>query len=1263
MKRFFSTVACCTCLLVLLSYLLFPVSSAAENPLLVLLNLPAPPPPNPQVSLPPRSNYPPDLFSKGNPPPDDAPIDVLMEYWRTQAEDYNEIRHKVYPSEKALDRLLAAIEKEPEKLPQFLSILPPGSRSAEFVKGIYDGVAMGSEKGYERRSRLKQWMKYNTPYFSAELAREASRVADNEGYVTHHRELLALARVDWERAGPIVARLYGNPANKASHTAALWALYLHAIASGSPGDTDRYRDELKNVVADRSLSAGIRDLALDALSLEKEWSGRDEWYISLMEDETLLELGGYTGLTTLIISSPEEKYIDRMIALLESDNINVRSAAARNLVGKLNTSRPEIIKALLPWVSNAKWLKLNTSGRETLLRALTRVKIPDSVPVLIAALDEKDDVRRYTSANANVNAMETAAQAMRSAANAAAAAANAAAYEDDPRTFVVSSSNMAANTANTAAFAYAGDPYPLRQAAISALAHQEDPRAVPALRRLLGEIDQPYLSAALVAAIFHCGGFPIGEQVDALESVARNPEALNIGTGANVAVNAPYYGANAINRPNFTIYDKDGRVSTDVKHLLGAYLAQLEVVRDELARAVVERIGSLDRSDAKTAQALRKIVLRWPAPAVYALLLGDLKNNRTDPEAIIQLLSLRKTLRETQPTDVFEIRTGSQIALGISACLLEVPSDFDSILDGGSDEAKTAMLACARLIRTPLPVAKVAENLQSKDKLLALAAERYLESEDSPEARRIVLSLHPNAAKIMGATMAFFVDEDAGGAERSSLYSLFATVSPFYDRFGSYGFLARSSLPVDPIQFERSVREEIVKKPDLLGVYNWKENFVHIYKDRAVLSWRDDPARYSERVLSKDEFDDFKELIARYKADDLPPFLECSDCEHRQLLMLGRNGGRRVYVMTEMLPPFFADLERMFDELRQPRASVKYWAGKDVPGLEVLFADDRLDAIAVWKNGTDFRLLTADKVRRQEVDNEIAAVGESRDEGDDEGLEQEGQLEKERLRRQYENFEWFSFAAGSLGAQATQPIDVPYIPTRDTLDVAASQQQWKARTAAFELRSDENGLYKVAAGKVTKIRTGLYTNVVVTPNGRWAIATKLDDEHGERPVRINLLTNREYVIDPGDLPAYRPIAFVSSINRVLLGPYEYHHGYDRHDGDEDEEDNEADGRLYSLLDPVSGTLIPVRGEVRPLVHQTFRPLQPASAAFEYWAAIPKDKGTVVGIYNTRTFTMKPVLTLPKITFDSMDIWVDAAEGKLYFVYEGHLLAAPIKAGR
>src|SRR5688500_15675434 len=99
MKRFFLTVVLCTSLLAVLSLFLFPTGSAAENPLLTLLNLPAPPPANPQVPIG-STNLPEDFFSKSKPPPDDMPIDALMEYWRTQAQDYNELRHRVYPSDK-----------------------------------------------------------------------------------------------------------------------------------------------------------------------------------------------------------------------------------------------------------------------------------------------------------------------------------------------------------------------------------------------------------------------------------------------------------------------------------------------------------------------------------------------------------------------------------------------------------------------------------------------------------------------------------------------------------------------------------------------------------------------------------------------------------------------------------------------------------------------------------------------------------------------------------------------------------------------------------------------------------------------------------------------------------------------------------------------------------------------------------------------------------------------------------------------------------
>ena len=1251
MKRFLFVVAFCTSLLAGLALFLFPVTHAADNPLIALLDLPAPPPPNPQVTLPPTT-FPENFFNRNNPPPDDAPIEYLMAYWRAQAQDYREIRFRVYPSPKVLERLFSELAKSPGEVAEFLNIFPLGSRTSEFVKSIHDRFTGTDESARDQRSAIRRWMKYNTPHYSAELEREAARVSDSSnGYVLHHDELIALARVDWDRAGPIVSRLYNNPTQKASHTAALWALYLHAIEEGSLGDTERYREELKEVVADKSLSDGIRDLELDALSLEKEWSGREDWYLSLLEDDTLLELGTYTGLTTLPSASPDDKYIDRMIALLDSDNINVRTAAARNLVLKLNTDRQDIIKALVPWLTNEKWLKPSAGRRDSVVQALSRIKVPEAVPALILALDEKTSPESRRAASL---AMANAMNAINAAARAASIAANsAAAVEDDEEESEVpptpvpprfSTANAANAAANVAYADFAGPEFPLRYWAISALSHQGDARAVPALRRILNEVDQAYEQNSLIGAIQNSGGFTIPEQVDAIEDVAKNVDTItaSFGANANVASNFHYLpGA----KPKF-----------DIRRALGLYITQQYIVREDLARAVVDRITSLDRSDSKTAEAMRRIVTRWHAPAVNALLLRDLKSGRTTTEALVKLLAIRKDLRTSQQTDVFDTRTGSPMAVGISACLIEEANDYEAILDSASDEAKTALLACSRLIRAPLPIQKVAENLQSKDKLLALAAERYLESEDSPEARRIVLSLHPNEAKILGATMTFNPSPSSTtGLYEGSVRSLLATVNGFFalaDHYYSYNSQVAT-------EFEDRLREEVKKDPELLGVYGWQNNLIHVYKDKAVLSWHDDPARYRERVLTKEEFDNFKGLIAHHKADEMPAFLACTDCGHYQLLMLGKYGGRRVYVRAKTLPPFFAELDAIFAEMRQAPSTIKYWAAKDIPGLEVVLSDDEHSAVTVWKNGSDLRVLTLDKGRQAEiaeaqVEEMLIAVEEEEEDEEEPAF---SPLGDESSGQAYESFGWFNLADGKLGSVASQPPGVEFIPLKDSLGVNPSSSQWKARAGTTEVRVDGKGLYKVVAGKITKIKTGTYGDPALTPNGRWLVATKYTDGEGVQLVRINMLTNREFVVPTLDRPLFRAVAFIPSINRMLVGPSEHYYG-----GHYDEEDGESAPRtVYSLLDPETGSVLAARGDVDPLTEQSFRPLQPTANQFEFWAAVTTGDETVIGVYSTRTFALKPVLKLPKIKFNSMAMWVDEPGGKAYFAYEGHLLSVPLKA--
>jgi hypothetical protein len=186
----------------------------------------------------------------------------------------------------------------------------------------------------------------------------------------------------------------------------------------------------------------------------------------------------------------------------------------------------------------------------------------------------------------------------------------------------------------------------------------------------------------------------------------------------------------------------------------------------------------------------------------------------------------------------------------------------------------------------------------------------------------------------------------------------------------------------------------------------------------------------------------------------------------------------------------------------------------------------------------------------------------------------------------------------------------------------------------------------------------------VTPNGRWVIVTKVSNGYEPGLVRINLLTGKEFKID---LPKYvrnEAVAYIPSLNKVLLfgGNYEYDGEGEDYEGAEEEESPETGKGNHYLLDADTGILLNISAsEVRPLKQQTYRGLQPAGTPDTFWAAIPDEnkKQTQFGIYNAKTLLFKNLLTIPQIQFGSMNTWVDDKEGKLYFVYEGHLLRLPL----
>ncbi len=1254
MRRFISALAFCIFLLVAISFVLFPPVKAKEDPIAILLDLPAPPPPNPLVSAYRARDK--NFYDKFKPPPDDAPIADLLEYWHNRSDSIGQLAPEPDPSPRTVDRIMAEIEKDHKLLSQYINILPDGERTAQFVKGLMDSEGSAGAYDKETREALKAWLTYHTNLYSDELLESASQVHDQDEYLTNQAELLALARVDFAKAEPILQRLYNDSTQRTAQTLAKWALYKHALDTNSL-DADKYRDELKAVVEDKNATPGMRDLALDGLSKEKAWPGRDEWYLSLLGDETLSDLrvngASYTGLTTIMYYIPDDDQLTaKMLDMLKSDNKTVRANVVRNLLLKLENGNIELVRAMIPWLEDPTWADDRTNSRYVLVSKLADYEIPESVPGLIKTLEEK---RSVPAANAVANTNSKGAYVPYTTGNAVNTVANSA------RMAVNAARPMNTNSYVTTYDAELDDysRYPLRDASITALAKQKDPRAVPALRRILPDMEY-YQQTTVVRALIACKGFTVAEQLDGLELAAKSLRSEMDGHPAEDPLANLYRYSNS-NAGNANGYYAQKRAPSafELKAMVGRELMNFTEIPDDLGRAVVDRIETLDKSDKPLAEAFRSIARKWQSPVVNVLLLRDLKNGRADAESILKLLSQRRDLRDKQPSDVAEIRTGTQTALGISACLMEDPNDAVTILENGSPEAKTALFACARLIRLPLPVDKAAADLASQTPILAVAAERYLESEDSPAARNIVLSRHPGEARLMGATSAFFVS-GAGETASEMLSNLYASLGDNSLYNGWYG----SGNDEEIRKFEKEVQDEVKRSPDLVAMYAYDGNFVRIYKDKAIYSFEEDSSRYRERPLEKHEFDELKAYIHDNKLDELPPFLNCGGdyCTAKELIMLGKNGGRRVYVNGDS-QGIFEGLDRVFEGMKKPPATLRYALSRQLPGLEILLASDDLHAETVWKDGAELKIAATQTAVRKKIDEEIEKISAEGDTSN--GLEEIANRQEDyRNKHEFDGYGWYRVSTNGAEPGASQPAGVEFIPVFDGLKVPAGEEQWKTRASGFEIRSSEDGLYKVARGRITKIRSGIYEAPVVTPNGRWVVASKGDamTETGQHLFRIDLLTNKEYIVDVPDNMSMVASVFVPTAGRVLLTPS--HENYDEGEydpGPEDvaPDDDPADSLM--LLDPGTGELQPVAGEFRPLAQQTFRPLQSAGRPNEVWAAIydvEKD-ATEVGYYDTKVFVFRPVLKVPKIKFNSMSMYVDESANKVYFVYRGHLLSLPL----
>jgi hypothetical protein len=597
------------------------------------------------------------------------------------------------------------------------------------------------------------------------------------------------------------------------------------------------------------------------------------------------------------------------------------------------------------------------------------------------------------------------------------------------------------------------------------------------------------------------------------------------------------------------------------------------------------------------------VAQQWRFHAVNLELVERIAGGDANLDALLTACERREDQRAQAAGALRELVDAGGYQAGAGAALLGDQSGALDILNGADRAAKVALFAFARMLRESLPVEKAGAMLKSPDKLLSLAAERYLESEDSPDARKLILALHSNDALILGARDNFdpkperraewirWEDRLREDVKKNQSDEIFASLDFYYS-------------DTEPYTTTRSA-------------------IVRVRRGKAELCKQEDAAREECRRLTEGELQSLRGLYEDVSFDDLGPIIFPGfglGGSEGEFIRLDRNGGRRIYEsnlyrLRELLPyktrkPHIL-LGAFFGQLcATGEFELRYALKAKIKDLEVIAADDEHPVKYVCKQGDEVRALVREDYVwrwRSVVNNKIGEIADQPD------------------------------ACQILDAQQDMPEEMrQYRPGVET-------GIWKIRSGRYFVRSgkwkDQEGLWLCASGQEPKlIVEGEYWAIVVAPDGNNVVAVM-----GPHPGALARIDIRRKQVTKVETDDFSFISFAPGSGKVYF-------------------QQSRGGRLEHMsLDPASGKLEAVEGEFEPLLHQNTRPLQPVAGSREYWAAIPDSEKnlTRVGRYDTREFSFKPMMEIPEILFTSEAMWVDETARRIYLAYNGHLLSLPL----
>ncbi len=722
-----------------------------------------------------------------------------------------------------------------------------------------------------------------------------------------------------------------------------------------------------------------------------------------------------------------------------------------------------------------------------------------------------------------------------------------------------------------------------RAGAAEGLAHLRPREAGPELRKAFAKEYERIHEKPLVEALIACEALSAKEMVDAIEAFARR-EPPEEGDGMM----------------QWAATDARSKQVT-----LGGWLTQMAGGQASVGDLAVARLRELQKTEPAIAQRMAWWIRKWPTTSLDGYLAETLARE-ADEYTVVETVERRASMRKEAKQELRARLADGKAAAGVAAVILEDGDAQRAILQGQDTAAKEMLLACARLGQAKLPLGDVSKLLESKEGMVAQAAEAYLMTDGSATALRALAARHPGEVLVIGTRMG----QDPGH-----------TTYDFFD------------------QREADLAAEFKKAggPDevyalLAGGYSGGPGqcIIRMKGDQATIRLEPNAEKHRERALMAAERDGLVKWLREQRVDDLPELdIPVSDGVQYEYVHLTKDGGRRVFMnnpgVGESAGTVYAALRRTFEHLAEAGDFTSHFAIADwVPGTEVLYeGKERL--MGVWGKGADVRVGVEEKMISLEVweRNWHAIKG--------------GKMGTARVE---EPEEW-----QAVGARTD-------VPTKDCLIYwHLNQPRWKVQAGEWVIRTLDDrtsqgkgfGLYRCADGKAPEcICTGEYAHPVLSADGKWAVTTRSDEgwAHPYSLVRVKLETGE---VVPLEVARGEGEVITRVGDRVLV------------------EWNET----FQLVDAVTGKMEEVKGEFRPLLRQT-RPLQPTGKEGEVWAAIEPEempdgkaeKVTSLGKYDMNSFRFVPVGEFPGLSFSSDKMWVDG--DKVYVLVESDVLRMPVK---